>query len=191
MSDLKNKFRTQFTVIGEHKHAPTGAKTEMRHRGSIDLNGRRTLIKDKEVAIYDLIQSHREECEIENIIRRAVEGDYNALNAVNGVFEDITNCPSSIAEAQQYIIDAKNEFDKLPKEVKAKFEFNPEIYIAELNNDPKTWLEKTGFAEEIRINREAAEERAKNDLNFNKAMELISTGKIINNAAGESEAQNE
>lgn len=191
MSD-KVKFRTQFTVIGEHKHAPVGAKTEMRHRASIDLNGRRTLIRDKEVAIYDLIQSHREECEIENIIRRAVEGDYNALNAVNGVFEDITNCPTSIAQAQQYIIDAKVEFDKLPKEVKAKFEFNPEIYIAELNNDPKSWLEKTGFAEEIRINKESAEERAKNDANFNKAMELLASGSLINNPAGEMEvAKNE
>lgn len=191
MSD-KVKFRTQFTVIGEHKYAPVGSKTEMRHRASIDLNGRRTLIRDKEVAIYDLIQSHREECEIENIIRRAVEGDYNALNAVNGVFEDITNCPTSIAQAQQYIIDAKNEFDKLPKEVKAKFEFNPEIYIAELNNDPKSWLEKTGFAEEIKYNRAEAEERAKNDANFNKAMELIASGNFINNPAGETEvAKNE
>lgn len=185
----KIKFRTQFTVIGEHKHAPTGQKTEMRHRASIDINGRRQLIRDKEVAIYDLIQSHREECEIENIIRRAVEGDYNALNAVNGVFEDITNCPSSIAEAQQYIINAKVEFDKLPKEVKAKFEFNPEIYIAELNNDPKSWLEKTGFAEEIELHKAEAARRAKNDENFNKAMELIAGGTFVNNAAGETVTQ--
>lgn len=187
----KLKFRTQFTVIGEHKHAPVGSKTEMRHRASIDLNGRRSLIRDKEVAIYDLIQSHREECEIENIIRRAVEGDYNALNAVNGVFEDITNCPTSIAQAQQYIIDAKNEFDKLPKEIKAKFEFNPEIYIAELNNDPKSWLEKTGFADEIKINKGIAEEKAKNDANFNKAMEFLASGKLVNNPAGEEGSQNE
>lgn len=187
----KIKFRTQFTVIGEHRYAPVGAKTEMRHRASIDINGRRKLVKDKEVAIYDLIQSHREECEIENIIRRAVEGDYNALNVVNGVFQDITNCPASIAEAQQYIIDAKNEFEKLPKEIKAKFEYNAELYIAELNNDPKSWLEKTGFAEEIKLNREVAAEKAKNDANFNKAMELIASGKIINNASGETPKEGE
>lgn len=187
----KIKFRTQFTVIGEHRYAPVGAKTEMRHRASIDINGRRKLVKDKEVAIYDLIQSHREECEIENIIRRAVEGDYNALNVVNGVFQDITNCPASIAEAQQYIIDAKNEFEKLPKEIKAKFEYNAELYIAELNNDPKSWLEKTGFADEIKLNREVAAEKAKNDANFNKAMELIASGKIINNASGETPKEGE
>lgn len=190
MSD-KVKFRTQFTVIGEHKHAPIGAKTEIRHRASIDLNGRRQLIRDKEVAIYDLIQSHREECEIENIIRRAVEGDYNALNAVNGVFEDITNCPTSIAEAQQHIINAKNEFDKLPKEVRAKFEYNPEIYIAMLDKDPEQWLELTGFAEEIRKNKELLTNRAKQDENFAKAMEMIATGKVVNNSAGQEEKQDE
>lgn len=193
MEKTKTKFRTQFTVIGEHHYAPVGTKTEMRHRASIDLNGRRELIKDKEVAIYDLIQSHREECEIENIIRRAVEGDYNALNAVNGVFQDITNCPSSIAEAQQYIINAKNEFDKLPKEIKAKFEYNPEVYIAELNNDPKSWLEKTGFDKEIELNKQEALKRAENDSNFAKAMEMIATGKVVmnSNKAGEEDNKNE
>lgn len=185
MSDIT--FREQHAVKRNHTrfYAPTGDKTEMRHRASITKEGVRELIKDKEIAIYDLIQSHREECEIENIIRRAVEGDYNALNAVNGVFEDITNCPASIAEAQQYIIDAKNEFEKLPKDIKAKFEYNAEMYIAELGNDPKSWLEKTGFAEEIKLNRAKAEELAKNDENFNKAMQLIASGAVINNPAGE------
>lgn len=187
-----SSFPTAFTARTRGRfNCPIGAKTEMRHRASIDKDGRRTLIRDKEVAIYDLIQSHREECEIENIIRRSVEGDYQALNAVNGVFADITNCPSSIAEAQQYIIDAKNEFDKLPKEIKAKFEYNPEVYIAELGNNPESWLEKTGFADEIKLHREKAEEMAKNDANFNKAMELLASGKIINNAAGESEVKDE
>lgn len=191
MTKIEQKFKTQFTVIGEHYHAPTGEEIELRHRASIDLNGRRQLIKDKEVAIYDLIQSHREECEIENIIRRAVEGDYNALNAVNGVFQDITNCPNSLAEAQQHIINAKNEFEKLPKDVKAKFEFNPEIYIAMLDQDPKQWLELTGFADEIETRRSEASERAKNDANFNKAMEMIASGKIINNPSGEVGEPNE
>ena len=107
------------------------------------------------------------------------------LPLLDGVFEDITNCPASIAEAQQYIIDAKEEFEKLPKDIKAKFEYNAEMYIAELGNDPKSWLEKTGFAEEIKLNRAKAEELAKNDENFNKAMQLIASGAVINNPAGE------
>lgn len=144
----KETFRTQLSVIGEkHYYSPAGEHTELRHTAHMDSNGRRFLKADKEVAIYDLIQSNREACEIENIIRRATEGDYNALNAVNGVYTDITNCPSSIAEAQEYIIRAKNEFENLPKEIKAKFEFNPEIYIAEMGGETSTWLDKMGYTE--------------------------------------------
>lgn len=60
-----------------------------------------------------------------------------------------------------------------------------EIYIAELDRDPESWLQKTGFANEIKLHREEAETRAKNDENFNKAMEMIATGKIVNNPSEE------
>lgn len=179
------KFKTGFTVRENRLKCPTGHKTEMRHSPTILKDGRRILKRDREVDIYNLIQSHREECEIENIIRRAVEGDYNALNAINGTYADITNCPSSIAEAQQYIINAKEEFEKLPKDIKAKFEFNPEMYVAEMGGNTEGWLEKMGIKAEIENNKSEAEKRAKLDKNFAKAMETIANGTIINNAGGE------
>lgn len=181
----KSKFRTQFTVIGEHVYCPTGEKTEMRHNAVMKKDGRRVLERTKEVAIYDLIQASREECEIENIIRRAVEGDYNALNAVNGVFADITNCPSSIAEAQQYIINAKEEFDKLPKEIKAKFEYNPEIYVAEMGGNVNSWLDKMGYTEAKIKADEAEKSRIAFDELKKKAIENLAAGNTISNTGGE------
>lgn len=171
---MKVIFRTVYNrQENDHYYTPVGEEYEMRHTAHIDKNGRRFLERDKKVETYALIQSHREECEIENIIRRSIEGDYNALNAVNGVYADITNCPSSIAEAQQYIINAKNEFDKLPKDIKAKFEYNPEIYIAEMGGNTTGWLDKMGYtearkAEEARI----SEEKRQKDL-ANKAIENL------------------
>lgn len=173
-------FRT-FSNERERHYAPIGAHTEMRHRAVMKEDGRRVLVRDKEVAIYDLIQSHKEECEIENIIRRAVEGDYNALNAVKGIYTDITNMPSSIAEAQQYIIAAKEEFDKLPKEIKAKFEYNPEIYVAEMGGNTEVWLDKMGYTEKIKLQKELAEREATTEANFQKAMENLASGGIIKN----------
>lgn len=183
---MKVTFRTQFDDPKDRVrfHCPEGEEIEMRHRPSIDKDGRRKLIRDRAVDIYNLIQSHKEECEIENIIRRATEGDYNALNAVDGVFADITNCPSSIAEAQQYIINAKQEFEKLPKDVKAKFEYNPEIYISEMATNTESWLDKTGFTEKIKIEKQEAESKAMIDANFAKAMEVIASGTAINNPKG-------
>ena len=159
----------------------------MRHSAHIDSNGRRYLAADKPVDVFNLIQSHKEECAIENIIRRAVEGDFYALNAAKGYFEDITNCPSSIAEAQQYIIDAKNKFEELPKDIKAKFEYNAEIYIAEMGNDPDTWLNKMGYTEKYKLQKEQAEAAAKFEGDLAKAVENLAEGigTTINNAGGE------
>lgn len=183
---MATKYRTQFSVIGEkHYYAPHGEKIEMRHSPHMDSDGRRYLAKDKPVDIYNLIQSHKEECMIENIIRRAVEGDYNALHTMNGIYTDITNCPSSIAEAQQYIIDAKNRFDKLPKDIKQKFEYNPEMYISELGNDPDTWLEKMGYKDMIELETKKAEAESLSKANFDKAMSNLAQGTTINNPSGE------
>lgn len=182
---MKVTFRTQFDEKYEHFFCPEGEMIEMRHRPSITKEGRRILIKDRAINVHEMIQSHKEECEIENIIRRAIEGDYNALNSINGTFADITNCPSSIAEAQQYIINAKEEFNKLPKDVKAKFEYNAEMYIAEMANDTENWLEKTGFTEKVKLRETEAAEKAKVDQNFAKAMEFIASGQTINNPKGE------
>lgn len=179
----KASFRSQFN-LGETKYyAPSGERTEMRHTAHITKEGRRFLAKDKKVEIYALIQSHKEECEIENIIRRAVEGDYNALNAVNGSYMDITNCPSSIAEAQQYIINAKEEFEKLPKSIKAKFEYNPEIYIAEMSGNTESWLEKMGYNEAVKLQKE--QEIKENPLANAEGIFDIAGGTQVNNSAGE------
>lgn len=170
-------FRTQFNRPEEdHYRSDIGEKIEMRHSAHMGTDGRRFLAKDKPVAVWDLIQSHKEECEIENIIRRAVEGDYNALNATSGVFMDITNCPSSIAEAQQYIINAKEEFDKLPKEIKQKFEFNPEIYIAEMGGNTKGWLDKMGYTEAVKLREEKIKRTEKAHEDYLKAIENLAAG---------------
>lgn len=180
------KFRTQYNVIGEkHYYTNHGEKIEMRHTPHMDSNGRRHLEKDKPVDVFNLIQSHKEECMIENIIRRAVEGDYNALHTMNGIYTDITNCPSTIAEAQQYIIDAKERFDKLPKDIKAKFEYNPELYIAELGNSPETWIEKMGYKDKLELENKIKEQEAIDKANFQKAMQNLAQGTVINNAKGE------
>ena len=182
----KTPFRTQFNRPETDRYfTDIGERIEMRHSPHMDSNGRRFLSKDKPVAIYDLIQSHKEECEIENIIRRAVEGDYNALNAKEGVFMDITNCPSTIAEAQQYIINAKEEFEKLPKEIKQKFEFNPEVYISEMSGNTQGWLDKMGYTEAVKLKEEKAKQQMIDGENFSKAMAALATGNSVTNSGGE------
>lgn len=174
-----------FTAYGEKPKTttPTGEKIEVRHRPEFSKDGRRTLIADKKIAIYEKIQMNREECEIENIIRRAVQGDYNALNQAAGQYADITGMPQSIAEAQQMVINLKETFDGLPKEVKAKFEFNPELYVAEFGT--KSWAEKTGLTEKLKAADAERAAKATFETNMAKAVENIATGVSLTQTGGE------
>lgn len=172
------EFRTAY---GEklQNSSPTGEKFEMRHRANIGKDGKRELVRDRKVPIYELIQASREECEIENIIKRAVMGDYNALNAKQGVYADITGMPKSIAEAQQMIINLKEDFEHLPKEVRAKFENNAEMYVAEFGSEE--WLDKTGIKDKIKEETLAKEKRLEFDKNLTKVVTNLAQGDKITN----------
>lgn len=172
----KTKFRTQYT---EHVRmiAPAGSKIEIRHRAEMQRDGKRILVHDRKVDTYALIQSNREECEIENIIRRSIMGDYNALNQAVGQYADITGMPKSIAEAQQLVINLKESFDKLPKEVRAKFEFNPEMYVAEFGSDE--WAKKVGVEEVMKQRESQLGQKIEFDKNLTEAVKNLATGKVI------------
>lgn len=172
------KFRKPHTHY-KNEPAPSGKKIVYEHREEIGKDGKRKLIKDRAVNIYEKIQASKDQCEIENILRRATEGDQNVLNIVNGQYMDITGAPSSLAEAQQFVIRAKNEFEQLPKDIRAKFENNAEIYVAEFGSD--TWADKTGLKAKWAEQENAARLDAEFDENLRKAAaDLAKKGAIEN-----------
>lgn len=172
-------FRAQFTIDPEHYYAPVGAKIEMRHRGEMKKDGKRELIKDREYPIYEIIQSHREETEIERIVKRALEGDYTALNAMNGVYADISDAPRSLAEAQAMIINAKNEFYDLPIEIREKFNQNAEEYVAEMGS--QAWMDKLGITEQLKTEKTPTTE----PVNMAEVTQVAQTaGEVVQNIGG-------
>lgn len=126
--------------------APTGSKYEKVYEITIDLKGHKVLAESGETNIYDIIQESLEQSKIENIIRRATEGDANALQTMNGQFIDTTDVPKTLAEAQNFVIKAKNEFDQLPISIRKEFNMSAEQYIAEYGHT--SWLEKLGVKPE-------------------------------------------
>lgn len=167
-------FRTPYNNYSEEHITPSGTKTVMEHEEIIDLKGKRTLTATREVNIYENIQASREMTEIETILRRATEGDYNALNMVNGNYIDVTGAPASLAEAQQFVIHAKNQFDELPKEIRAKFENNAEMYVASYGSEE--WQEKTGLKMALENQKLEAEKEAKFKVNMEAAFENLAKG---------------
>lgn len=174
MATNKIPFKTQYGDNTKFKTSPTGEKIEIRHEPEIGIDGKRVLKPTREVPIYELIQASREETEIERIVKRALQGDYNALNAMQGYYADVADAPKSLAQAQQLIINAKKEFEELPPEIKKEFEYNPEIYVAQVGT--KEWYDKMGITTKIEQRKAAEAEQRKIAENTAKAMETIANG---------------
>lgn len=124
-----NKFYTAYNRP-KTESAPAGTKEEDVYEMQIDISGNKKLVKVGKTNIYDIVQASLEQSKIENIIRRATEGDANALNIMNGEYIDVTDLPTTLAEAQNFVIKAKQEFDQLPINIRRKFDMSAEKYIA-------------------------------------------------------------
>lgn len=80
------------------------------------------------------------EPKIENIIRRALGGDETALAVMHGQYMDVTEAPKTLAEMQQLVIKATNQFNELPLDIREKFNFDPGQFVAEYGTPE--WLKK-------------------------------------------------
>lgn len=174
MATKKLPFGIKYQPRQSRRNTPTGSKTQMEHTPHMGLDGRRKLIKDNPKPIYEMIQASREQCEIERIVKRALNGDASVLNAMEGAYMDITGAPKSLAHAQQIIINAKNDFDKLDTETKKKFDNNVEIFIATAGT--KDWCDKLGITEKLERQQKAEAEKAEYEKNLHSAMANLAKG---------------
>lgn len=137
---------------------PTGNGFKNKYHMELDKKGHKYLVKDEPENIYELIQSHAEEVKIENIIARAMAGDNTALNKVQGQYMDTTKNPKNLADLQNTMIKMRQDFEKLPIEIKQKFDNDYHVYIASFGSDE--WEKKMNIPEareKIKKAHEAAE----------------------------------
>ena len=139
------KFATPYTRVGTHFYAPEGSRMAKEYEIKIDKKGHKVLTYVGEHDIYPEIQSYAEECKIENIIARAAAGDINALNARKTFYADVTDTPKDLADAQNQILKLKNGFDRLPAEIKEKFDNSTEQFVMTFGSEE--WNKKMGFVE--------------------------------------------
>ena len=83
--------------------------------GTIDLKE-----KEKE-CLYDYIQSFKESCDINVLVKRYQMGDTAALMRGQTFYGDVTDMPKTFAEMLDVMIQGQNFFENLPAEVKEKF----------------------------------------------------------------------
>lgn len=122
---------------------PTGSKFKNTYEEQLNDHNHKTLVKTGKTNLYEKIQKHAEDTKISNILERATLGDTTALNRMQGQYVDCTDLPKSLMEAQNEIVKVKSQFETLPLEIREKFNFSPEQYVAAFGT--KEWADKTGI----------------------------------------------
>ena len=155
---------------------PTGTPFLNEYQEEIDRDtGRKSLVLTGKKNVYELIQVDRESTKIENILQRAALGDLAALNAREPMYIDATTMPKSLMEVQNIVLKAKQEFEKMPLEVKELFHNSPEEYVSMMGTNE--FLEKMGpYNKKIADIKEAGnlkeyERKVREEAKFRKAVD--------------------
>lgn len=135
------------TVLPETQAAESGDRMHTTYLEKVDpVTGHKYIEPNGKTNVYARIQASLEDSKIENILRRAQAGDETALQEAVGHYIDATALPGSFGEMQSQIARAKSVFERLPLEVREKFDFSPEKYIARFGEPD--WLEALGIKPE-------------------------------------------
>lgn len=134
----------------ERKETEAGKKVRLTFRWTYDDKGNKSLVQDEEIDRDAEIQSYLEETKIENIINRAAFDPSIAQKLCSQLNDaepqDFTNMPSTLAEAQNLMIQAEQTWDKLPREIKQKFDNDVDKFIA--NFGTVEWANALGLIQE-------------------------------------------
>ena len=99
----------------------SGSRSRIVYSGVYDDEGRLVLEEVGTEDVYDLIQSHANEVDMDTILRRYKNGDVDVLNKVSGFYYDISGLSDNPADLLNKLNRAKAEFEELPVEFKEKY----------------------------------------------------------------------
>lgn len=104
----------------------------------LSYNSAGELIETGKVNVYEIIQSHKEECDIQSILERAMLGDEMALHQRLGQYLDVVDAPASLLEAKQMANLSEAAFNALTPEDQAAFKEDPEKFFdSKLTQSPE------------------------------------------------------
>lgn len=123
-----------------------GSRFKEEFHGVVQEDGSIELVSDGMIDWYKEIQADAVGCSVPEIVARAIQGDPTAFRKGEGFYGDITEMPKTYAEVLNLVNDGKSQFEKLPLEVREKFDFSFEKWFATLGKND--WFEKMGINNE-------------------------------------------
>lgn len=121
---------------------PGNPLKEIKH-GELQVDGSIKLVVDRIENTDEIIQSFAESTMIENIMARISAGQTELLNQKEGFFMDTIGLPTNMAEVLNMVIRGKEVFEKLPVEIKERFDNDFNKWFVAM--DKVDFFEKSGF----------------------------------------------
>lgn len=119
-----------------------GNRTEPHYVERYTETGHPYLVKDGETDVYAIIQSHREECDINLMLQRYAAGDTSVMRK-DAKYIDTADLPTTIHEYFNMMNAQREKFDALPVAIKQKFDNSFEVWAS--TSGTGDWLEKMGI----------------------------------------------
>ena len=138
-------FPTQFDAR-DRTISNVGDRIKQLYEARVDNNGTVDLVEAGRENLYDYIQSFKESCDINTIVKRFAAGDTDVLARRQATYGDFTQLPGTYAELLNTVIQGENYFNSLPLETRAKFNHSFREWMASMDN-MQEFVEKMGFSE--------------------------------------------
>ena len=94
--------------------------------------------------LYMEIQSWKDSCDINLLMKRYVQGDTSALSRAQGFYIDATQFPKTYAQMLQTINNAHALFDSLDLEARSQFDHDFNKFVSAMDN-MEDFLSKLGI----------------------------------------------
>ena len=119
------------TRYGENPRVFSNPGSDVRtvYSARFDDCGRLVLEPVGEENIFEEIQSHRDECDLNRILERFRNGETDILDRVQGFYGDVTKMPTSYPEFFNLMKRGREFFDSLAPEIRSSFGNNFESFI--------------------------------------------------------------
>lgn len=114
------KFKS-FSNLPEAIEAPVGDRFQPEYSLEYSKDGVPHLIQTGTIDLYEYIQSFKDECDFNRIIRRFENGDVNALQRAQGVYADVSDAPKTPGEALSLMGRVEDYYNSLSPSVASKF----------------------------------------------------------------------
>lgn len=123
-----------------------GDKYHILYSPVVNSDGTINLIESGKDDIQEMIDSYREQTDMSYILQAMANGDTSVLSHKQPMYGDFTDMPKTYAQALQMVIDAETQFNKLPLDIRNKFDNDYKQWFAQAGSDE--WFKKMDYKEE-------------------------------------------